>query len=452
MRLKTAGIVRLFRKNKKLDAIIIVLVLVILAGSVFVIRQQNLQFKDNYNRQVKGLTIASTEYLVNIYDLYYSSPTIKFKSLIDDYLGKNTILQKFQIVDTAGKIVFDSSDYEKEIKTTGSLSSSYLDYSRKSEPTYLQKNGQIETVISPYIEDWGSHKYTVVYTPDFTETNRYMMEFNIAAALIALLLVIVVVTSVSVFITIEQNILHRIEKKKLEKLDKQRTEFLLLASHNLRTPLTLVTGYISMLTEMKVTKEQLKLLVQAGVATEKLGEIVDNILAIASVQDESINKSSKLEELTILDVISEILEKNTELAAKNNLKININVEPKDLKIVTNKNYLLKALTALITNAMKFNKPNGRVDVTVGSNTKTVHITIADTGIGIKETEQRNIYTIFHRSSSDDPLVYDYDGVGVGLYMSKLLIEYLGGNIWFESALNKGTTFHLDLPILEAPKQ
>jgi hypothetical protein len=110
-----------FKNDKKLFVIIALLVTIIVTGTVFIIWQEDGQLKEHYNQQIVGLTTASSQYLVSNYRLYYSSPTVKYQTLLDDFLSKNTILQKFQISDTDGKIVFDSTDYKNGIETLSKL-------------------------------------------------------------------------------------------------------------------------------------------------------------------------------------------------------------------------------------------------------------------------------------------------------------------------------------------
>lgn len=427
-------------------AIIVFLIVLIAVTVYFLVTTENKQLKDNFNKQIKGLTTSSAKYLVNNYNLYYSSPTLKHKALVDNYLNENTILKKFQIIDAEGKIVFDSLAYQNSKTATGNVDQSLLDFSRKAEPTYIYEDGKIKTVVVPCFEDWGSHKYTIIFTPSFIEVEDYINQFNAGAMLIGILIAVVVVSMVSAFILMEQYRLKRAEKKKTELLDKQRREFLMLASHNLRTPLTKINGYISLLTELKLKKEELELIIPTNEAIAKLDEIVDNILTITSVQDDKSTRRIGSKVHKLLDIISVILEKNTVSVAEKNLKVSVEVTPKDLGLELSKKYLDKLLTAIIVNAIKFNKNNGSVNIKVSSDKKVVHFVISDTGIGIDEKELKNIYTIFHRGSSDDPLIYDYDGTGVGLYMSKLLVDYLDGKIWFKSVLNEGTTFYIDIPI------
>lgn len=448
MKLKiNVGYLPSFKKNKKLYAIVALLILIILIATAVLAKREENRLTDQYNRQVIGLTTASTRYLVSYYDLYYSSPTIKHKTLMRDFLSKNVILEKFQISNAAGNIVFDSSNYESTPTAEEAIGREDLDFSRKSEPTYLYEANRIERVISPYFEDWGAHNYTVIYTLSFDETNGYVVQFRTALVAIAALLIVLVAGAVSVFIITEQFRINKIEKKKLEIIDAQRREFLILASHNLRTPLTLINGYTSLLAETKLSKEQLGYIITTNESIDRLSEITENMLTIAGIQnnDSTSKPEEKGEKFLIQDVINEILEKNTVPVDNKSLKINTVVEPKGLALMTHKIYLTRLLAALITNAIKFNKDNGRVDIGVVEKGKYVHIKIADTGVGITEKEQKNAYSIFHRSSSTDPYIYDYEGVGIGLYMSKLLVDQLGGDIHFESSIKKGTTFFVDIP-------
>ena len=443
---KATRVIKLFSHNKKLVVSIVILVLIIGVGSALLISQETNQAKVRFNQQIRGLSTVSTEYLVKNYDLYYStSPTLKYQTITNDYLNENSILSKFQIIDTTGKIVFDSSTLGSGVVQTGNVEANVLELSQKSEVSYQEKSGLIVGVISPYFEDWGSHKYTVIFSPSFVELNREEVLYNIEVVLITFLLALILSILGTIFILSEQNRVNKAEKKKLDELSRQRREFMVLAAHNLRTPLTSIKGYLSMLTETKLTKEQIGFLLPMDAGVEKLTKIVESILAITSVQLKP-NIKIMSEGISLLDTFSGILERYTELAESQKITVNIVVEPRDLELNTNARYLRLILDALVGNAIKFNKKNGTVDVSAKIVRKNIEIKVADTGVGINKGEIDNIYTIFHKSSSSNMLVYDYEGTGVGLYMTKLLTEYLGGDISFESEKGKGTTFTILLPI------
>lgn len=103
-----------------------------------------------------------------------------------------------------------------------------------------------------------------------------------------------------------------------------------------------------------------------------------------------------------------------------------------------------ALGNLVDNAIKFTKDNGSVKVNARVNDGQFILTVTDTGAGIKSEEIPKLFTKFHRSTSESS--YDYEGAGLGLYLSKLIIEQHGGKIDVKSELDKGSTFTVYLPI------
>jgi signal transduction histidine kinase len=143
----------------------------------------------------------------------------------------------------------------------------------------------------------------------------------------------------------------------------------------------------------------------------------------------------------IKSIISEI----TPIAVANNVAINLNPDQIKMPLLpADENKLRQAIINLFSNAIKYNKPRGSVTIKYKVEPEQIVITIADTGLGIPENQQKRMFEKFFRG--DNVTVLQTEGTGLGLYITKAIIEGHGGKIWFESVENKGTTFYISLPL------
>ena len=230
----------------------------------------------------------------------------------------------------------------------------------------------------------------------------------------------------------------------LKELDKLKDEFVFLASHNLRTPLTVIKGYIEIIQQDKTLGEDiLSQIKKISTSTKELEEITETLLSLVSLEkgEEKFEKVA----VDIGDMIKRICEGLNKKMTEKRVTFTFELPTEPLpRIKIDKNRIIQAFTGLIDNAIKFNKEGGQVVIKIEKKTKEVLVSIQDTGIGISKEEVSNIFKKFHRAT--DVLTYNYVGIGLGLYLTKLIIEAHRGKIWFESEPNKGTTFYVSLPL------
>jgi PAS domain S-box-containing protein len=231
---------------------------------------------------------------------------------------------------------------------------------------------------------------------------------------------------------------------KLIETDKLKTEFVILASHNLRTPVTILKGSIEMAESAKgIDDDHRKILQNAMTAATRLGGLVEDLLTISSIEagDKLI-----LNNVTLNDVVEPLVEEvKLQVAAKNIAFVSRLVGSKSIKINANLSRLQSAIRSVLDNAVKFTK-KGTVTLSIKKDDDSVHIIISDEGIGINESEMPKLFDKFHRGS--DALKYNYDGEGIGLYLAKLIIDEHSGKIDIKSKENEGTTVTITLPIIK----
>lgn len=232
---------------------------------------------------------------------------------------------------------------------------------------------------------------------------------------------------------------------KESEVDKAKTEFVSLASHQLRSPLSTINWYVEMLLSGdagEVNENQKKYLEETYKASKRMVGLVNALLNVSRlelgtfvVEPEPVN-IVEVAKACLKELKSQILEKKLVITEKYDPGIpSIQADPKLLTIV---------FQNLLSNSVKYTSLGGKIDLTVGKEKDVILITVADTGIGIPEHQQDKIFTRLFRA--DNVKQVDPNGTGLGLYIVKEIIDYSRGKIWFESEENKGTTFYVQLPI------
>ena len=260
-------------------------------------------------------------------------------------------------------------------------------------------------------------------------------------------------TLAEVFNTIAQTLQKQIND--LVKTDKLKNEFIAIASHNLRTPLTTLRGYLDMLgmeKSGKLSKRQKDLLQKADRSATVLTSLTEGLVNITSLETQGVKIEKGTVDLTA--VISGVVEGGSSQAKAKEIKIENKFGNEAIITIGDEKKLKQAFLAVLENAVKFNKKGGKITLekieddtkqtTVGR--KEIIITVKDTGIGISKNEKENVFQKFNRGTST--YTYEYEGVGLGLYIAKLIIQAHHGRIWFESAEGKGTTFYISLTTTE----
>lgn len=234
---------------------------------------------------------------------------------------------------------------------------------------------------------------------------------------------------------------------KLVELDRLKTEFYTNITHELRTPLTLIQSQID-----AVRREHFGQTVEASSDVFKsveqnvglLTKLIDNLLDFSKIESGKINTSfAKI----LLSECLQHISANFEAAMKyKGLDFEYIDGTQELYALIDKNLFEKGLYNLFSNAMKFTPAGGRVDLFLGESKNNVLISIRDTGIGIAKDNHKKIFDRFHQVDSSS--TRKYEGVGIGLALTKKIVELHKGRIEVESKLGKGTTFTIRLPKVE----
>lgn len=230
-----------------------------------------------------------------------------------------------------------------------------------------------------------------------------------------------------------------------EEVDRMKSEFISLASHQLRTPLSAIKTYTHMLADGymgDVTPAQKKSLRTIIGATNRMNELISTLLNITRIESGTIAivpKNLHLEKAAE-EVIKELnlaaSEKSISLTLKKIGKVSTNVKTDNLIIK-------EVISNLVSNAIKYTSDEGAIVVEVRGRARDVQVSVADNGWGIPNIAHDQVFSKFFRATNI--LKRETTGTGLGLYLVRGLLERLGGTIWFESVEGKGSTFYFMLP-------
>lgn len=231
----------------------------------------------------------------------------------------------------------------------------------------------------------------------------------------------------------------------LRKLENIRREFVANVSHELKTPLTSIKGYIETLLDGAIndTKHNKAFLETIQEHTNNLSRLIDDVLDLSAIEAERV--TYRFEPVGVKDVIDRIV-KALEPMAKGK-KVVIEAElPNGLpKVRADREKLAQVVMNLIDNAIKFNKAGGQVRVTAEPNGKDLRVRVEDTGRGIAAEDLPRVFERFYRGNKDRS--HEVPGTGLGLAIVKHLIEAHQGTVQAKSVLGKGSVFQITLPLV-----
>ncbi len=230
-----------------------------------------------------------------------------------------------------------------------------------------------------------------------------------------------------------------------EEIDRMKSEFISLASHQLRTPLSAIKTYSHMLVDGymgDVTQAQKKSLRTIIAATNRMNELISTLLNITRIESGTIIINRRM--LKVDRAAEEVIKELGLAASEKEIKLSLQTNGKLATSVKTDNLILKEIiTNLVSNAIKYTTEGGAVDVTVYGRAKEVLVTVADNGWGIPKESHDQVFSKFFRAQNT--VKRETTGTGLGLYLVKGLLEQLDGKIWFESEEGKGTKFFFTLP-------
>ncbi|ACM92264.1 sensor histidine kinase/response regulator [Nautilia profundicola AmH] len=234
--------------------------------------------------------------------------------------------------------------------------------------------------------------------------------------------------------------------RKAEEATKAKSLFLANMSHEIRTPLNGILGFLELLNTTDLTEEQLDYVNTIAQSAKNLLQIVNNILDVSKIESNKV--SLELIDFKAVDEFENTIELFGTPAAQKNIELTTQISPNIPSIIKGDILKIKEiLTNLLSNAIKFTPNNGHIHVKIQlekiiDNKAKIYFEVRDSGIGMSEEQKEKIFEAF--SQADESVTRKYGGTGLGLTIVKSYIEMMGGKIYLESELNKGTKFYFNL--------
>ncbi|MCI0614708.1 cell wall metabolism sensor histidine kinase WalK [bacterium] len=489
--------------------------IILIVNAVLLLWMKYSEFKKDIDERAFAFSNLAAKPVTDGYENYYFSGYFKFRELMHNLMEYEPDLIRIFLINVDGKILFDSDNLSKSHFIPGKnlefpqvTDSFYLDAIRKIKmiDRHIKgpHNDKVLEIISPNIDEWGRHKYSVVMWFSYQgvwaqiESRIYQIAaLTIFSMLITSLIVwwiagritrpvvelterargmasassgdiqleesdneIKVLTNTfnSMTARIHENIrlleMNNVKlgslNEELKELDRMKSDLLANVSHELRTPLTSIKGYAEYILEGKlgpVTGKQEKALGVVQRNLERLSKLINALLDYSFMDAQQMVlhiKPFDLKNLTkqIIATLASELEKRA---------INFNVEiPDDLpSVMGDKDKLYLVLENLTINAIKFTETNGSITISAHSyehcGKPMVELRVIDTGVGIPKSELDRIFDRFYQVDATSKR--KYGGMGLGLAIARSIVEAHKGMITAESEVGKGTTFTISLPAI-----
>ncbi len=234
------------------------------------------------------------------------------------------------------------------------------------------------------------------------------------------------------------------EIKERKKLEKQKDEFIAVASHELKTPVTSVKAYTQILKtifEQKNDKDAAILLSKMNGQINKLTHLITDLLDVTKIESGKITFNERKFDINIL--IREVVDEMQKMTSKHTI---VAYTRGKASVYGDRERIGQVITNLLSNAIKYSQHATSIVVESSATDNKITVRVTDFGIGIQETAQNKLFNRFYRVEGNGENTYP--GLGLGLYISREIISRHNGKIWMESVKGEGSTFYFSLPIVE----
>jgi PAS domain S-box-containing protein len=233
--------------------------------------------------------------------------------------------------------------------------------------------------------------------------------------------------------------------QELERVTTMKTQFIDIVSHELRTPLTVMRGYIDLVETEYADKLEPKFRSRLSIIkanTDRLYSLVESMLDVSRLEKGSLQ--IHLEPVKVEVLLEEIVNAKMKNAEEKKQSLSMDVEGKLPLIMADRRRIKDVFNNIIDNAVRYTQEGGRIQVGARDEGKMLHVWVKDNGVGIPLENLGKLFDRFHIVTSND-LSHQVDRLGLGLPISKGIVEAHGGSMWVESQVGKGSVFHVDLP-------
>ncbi|MDB5182109.1 MAG: hypothetical protein JWP13_872 [Candidatus Saccharibacteria bacterium] len=445
--------------------------------AVILLRTNTASLHENLQARSTAFAALATTPIGNTYLTYRDSGTLLITQQITHFKELDSNIAAVAVIDTEGNVKYNPNGDAKPITP---------EQAQTFEPIYLYgPSGAIERIIYPFIENDGRHRFVIAYDISSKSVDAEVMALTRSIVIDSILGLIV--SAIVTYLLINQSFLKPLKRLrdqaivissgnyaveiphtrkdeigdlgrsvnqmaeslktdilKLKEVDQIKSEFMMIASHNLRTPLGIINGYLELAQSQALSDELRGMLKSIEANSQRLGIFAEDLLIISGI--ESGQKIFRTSRMPIDDLLPTLAKEFLVLAQEKNITLQTTIETTKTEIYGSRPHLRAAIWNILDNALKFTPENGQIKLNVKRVGDNIQIGIEDTGIGIAPEEISKLFTKFHRATST--LSYNYEGTGIGLYVTKLIITEHKGTIAVDSTPGKGSTFTIILPIAQ----
>ena len=460
-----------------LIALSLTLIIIFAVITGLLVAQNTNRLRQSLIEQSKSFAELATKPIGDTFVLYRDSGRVRIVQQIDRFSDLNPDVTNVRVVDVSGNELFSRENSENK-PIDANLAASFEPQSIFDSP------GNLTAIAQPYIEDTGAHRYSIIYDissdrsqQDIKDVVRLIIYIAIGALLFSIAatafllnrLFLRPITELSRAANkiSEGDLNQQIDSKrpdeigeltrsvnamaqslkrdivKLKEVDRLKSEFMMITSHNLRTPITVMEGYIEMLPAIKDEGELKNIKDALSASVLRLKIFAEDIMTISTIESGKVQM--KREPADVKHLLDSLSKEFSLLASKKKLNWKFKNALPDKTIANiSTSHVKSAIGNLLDNAIKFTPEGGSVSISAKAAGGQISIRVADTGIGIPNSEMPKLFTKFHRVGGT--LQYDYEGVGIGLYSTKLIVSQHGGTVDVESTKGKGSVFSISLPV------
>ena len=463
---------------KFISLIACLLIVIFSLVTIVLVRLNTNSLRSNLINDSKAFAALATEPIGKTFLTYQDSGRIRIKEAVQRFTDLDMDISNVTIVDTNGVSKF-SQDKDKFTRLSPEQAASF-------EPQYIYTgHHNLSQVIQPFIEDFGAHRYSLVY--DISSQKVQAAVTHVITTILFFVLMSLIISIGLSYMAISYlfiNPLKRVSRQavaisggqldqqirlysddeisdlaksvntmaqslkddiaKLKETDRLKTEFMIIASHNLRTPLSVINGYLEQAEDVNNLDGMRNVLNVIGTRSKQLGVFAEDILMISSI--EAGRDLLGFEPMNLHEFLKAIAAEFKQSAEQKGIDFKISLNTQEHHANISPAHMRSAIWNLLDNALKFTKKGGSIEFGSSIEGNKAKIYVKDTGIGIAVNEIPKLFTKFHRGT--DLIQYEYEGTGIGLYASKLVVDQHKGKIKIESELGKGSTFTITLPLLD----
>ncbi|OGG15737.1 hypothetical protein A3D77_01790 [Candidatus Gottesmanbacteria bacterium RIFCSPHIGHO2_02_FULL_39_11] len=233
---------------------------------------------------------------------------------------------------------------------------------------------------------------------------------------------------------------------RLQELDKIKDEFVSVASHELRTPMTAIKSYLWMVLYKNMQPLDDKVhtyIFRAYESTERLIRLVQDMLTVSRIEGNRMEL--RVSDFNLYELIDQIVDEIKVKAGEKGIRLTFTRKVKDVTLHADRDKITEVIMNLLGNAVKYTHQGGFIDLSLTRKDNTIEISVKDTGTGISEADKSKLFQKFSRLEHSYTKMAENTGTGLGLYICRQIVSLHGGEIWVDSEVGKGSTFTFSIP-------